>query len=371
MLSRIIYNRATVAIIIPISAILIVNISQTQATQTPFTPKIQRVTGADMDACHRWQVCGTDLGIPYELENGSFGYLFGDTFATRNPEEPQPAGSWRSPVMLRSSVVPGPTSPIVFDSAAKVAGDGRAPEIMDNGYRQNDEFSVIPNDGISFRETGDQIVSYQSIRSWDVRGDENWQTNYSGLAWSPNGNDFYRIGPTWQNDSSNNDPFQMQSMQRDGDYVYIVSVRAGRQNGPMMLQRVPWDTMFDKSSFECWNGSSWGGACVPILQGRFGEPSLRKLGNVWAMSYLNVSRGAIVTRVADHPTGPWSSEKIQIANTGYDALYGGFIHPASTSSNLTMMVSSWKRDLQLRTIRYDVSAAYGTLQTLPSSLQRD
>ena len=369
-MSEIIRNKLLIAIVMVISAVFVVNITQTNAVTTPITPNVQRVTGADLDTCIRWDVCGTDLGIPYQLENGSFGYLFGDTFSTRNPEDPQPADSWRSPVMLRSSVVPGPNSPIVFDSAAKIQGNGHAPEIMPNGHRQDNEFSVIPNDGIGFPETGDQIISYQSIRTWDIKGDENWQTNYSGLAWSPNGNDFYRIGPTWQNDSSNNDPFQMQSMQRDGDYVYIISVRAGRQNGPMMLQRVAWDKMFYKEAFECWNGSSWGGVCQPILQGRMGEPSLRKIGNVWAMSYLNINVNAIVTRAAYSPTGPWSSEKVQVANTGQNAQYGGFIHPASTSDNLTMMVSSWQHDIYGRTLRYDVSSVRGTLQSPPSTSLR-
>ena len=30
----------------------------------------KRLTGADLDTASRWQVAGTDLGIPYVLENG-------------------------------------------------------------------------------------------------------------------------------------------------------------------------------------------------------------------------------------------------------------------------------------------------------------
>src|ERR1043165_414133 len=60
----------------------------------------KRLTGADLDTNSRWQVAGTDLGIPYVLENGSIGYLFGDTFSTPWPESGQ---DWRSPVMLRSA----------------------------------------------------------------------------------------------------------------------------------------------------------------------------------------------------------------------------------------------------------------------------
>ena len=94
----------------------------------------KRLTGADLDTNSRWRVAGTDLGIPYVLENGSIGYLFGDTFNTPWPEGPPLPNDWRSPVMLRSNVHPGAPGGVVFDSAARVAGDGRAPELMRNGH---------------------------------------------------------------------------------------------------------------------------------------------------------------------------------------------------------------------------------------------
>jgi len=61
--------------------------------------------------------------------------------------------------------------------------------------------------------------------------------------------------------------------------MYIVSVRAGRQTGPMMLFRVLRNRMFDQGAYVYWNGSGWGTkeGAVPILEGTFGKPSLRKL----------------------------------------------------------------------------------------------
>ena len=50
----------------------------------------------------RWQVGGTDLGIPYLLENNSVGFLFGDTFNTRWYNDPPLPNDWRSPVMFGS-----------------------------------------------------------------------------------------------------------------------------------------------------------------------------------------------------------------------------------------------------------------------------
>ncbi|KAI9927683.1 hypothetical protein MW887_003304 [Aspergillus wentii] len=322
----------------------------------------------DLDTGHRWGVAGTDLGIPYVLENGAIGYLFGDTFGTQWPEDGR---NWRSPVMLRSAVHPGEETGIIFDSAAGVGGDdGLAPEIMHNGHRGDDgagtfEVSAIPNDGIGLPETGEQIVSYMSVRDWSGP----WKTSYAGLAHSKDGNTFTRLDVKWPNDDANSDPFQMWTMQRDGDWVYIFSVRAGRQPGPMMLQRVPWDKMTDKTAFQGWgwNGSdwAWGRPCSPILEGNFGEPSVRKLSDgTWAMVYLNLDKLNIVSRTAAGPNKQWSEETVQVFWQQEPSLYGGFIHPWSTSKkdDLHLMVSKWAKDEKTgHTTAYHMSQYVGTL----------
>ena len=335
----------------------------------------KRVTGADLDTNHRWQVAGTDLGIPYVLENGSIGYLFGDTFNTPWPEGPPTPNDWRSPVMLRSNVHPGAQGGIVFDSAAKVSGNGRAPELMRNGHNGVGidgvwEVTVIPNDGIAFPETRRQLISYMSIQNWNSAGaaGPHWKSNYAGLAYSDNGNDFIRTPLKWWNSADNKDPFQMWSMQRHGDWVYVFSVRSGRQDGPMMLRRVRWDRMFDQGAYEGWgwNGSNWGWGrpCTPILNGRFGEPSVRRLADgTWAMAYLNCATGCIVTRTATGPDRAWSGEKVQVWPWQEPAMYGGFIHPwsAKGSNKLHMMVSKWTRGADGRSTAYHVSQFVGTL----------
>lgn len=324
--------------------------------------EVARLTGSDMDTCSNWHVCATDLMIPYTLENGSVGFLGGDTF-----EGPAPGGpNWRSPVMLRSNVTPSATQPIVFDSAAGVLGHGVAPELIDNAHNTSGhgEFTVIPTDGISFPETGDQIISYMSIRSWDAKGDAGWQTNSAGLAWSPDGNNFYRMGPVWENNAANTDPYQMWSMQRAGDYVYIVSVAAGRQTGPMMLRRVPWNSMLDGNTYQCWNGSDWGGECAPIMYGHFGEPSFRLLSDgTWVLSYLDLGgdKPQIVTQTATNPVGPWSDKKVQVTWDQFPFLYGGYVHSRSTASDLTLIVSTWRQPDSGLFPRYDVTQFHGSL----------
>jgi hypothetical protein len=317
-----------------------------RAAGLPLAGFKKRLTGADLDTARRWQVAGTDLGIPYVLENGSIGYLFGDTFSGPRPGDP----GWRSPVMLRSNVHPGAPSGVVFDSAAKVGGDGFAPEIMLNAYDTsgNGEFTVIPNDGISFPETGRQLVSYMSVRQWYGGQTPAWRTNYAGLAFSDNGNDFVRTPLRWSNNGANTDPFQMWTMQRDGDFVYVFSIRAGRQNTPMMLRRVPWERMFWPEEYEGWghDGTAWGWGRppTPIFSGWLGEPSVRLLRDgTWAMAYLNLAIGAIVSRTAPRPEGPWSGETVQVHHLQEPNLYGGFIHPWSTRAvnDLHLMVSTW------------------------------
>jgi hypothetical protein len=333
----------------------------------------KRLTGADLDTNSRWQVAGTDLGIPYVLENGSIGYLFGDTFNSPWPE--QPNNDWRSPVMLRSAVHPSAQGGVVFDSAAKVFGNGRAPELMHNGHNGIGidnlwEVTVIPNDGISFPETGDQLISYMSIENWNSAGPNgpHWKSRYAGLAISNNGNDFVRTSLKWWNSADNKDPFQMWTMQRDGDWVYVFSVRSGRQDGPMMLRRVLWDRLFNQSAYEGWgwNGSNWGWnrPCTPILNGRFGEPSVRRLSDgTWVMAYLNCATGNIVTRTAAGPNQAWSQEKVQVTSWQEPGLYGGFIHPWSTSAanDLHLMVSKWTRNTLGQSTAYHVSQFVGSV----------
>jgi hypothetical protein len=334
----------------------------------------KRLTGADLDTNSRWHVAGTDLGIPYVLENLSIGYLFGDTFNTPAPTAPLP-NDWRAPVLLRSNVHPGARGGIVFDSAAKVFGNGRAPEILDlnahgdpeRGDWPNHEITCIPNDGISFPETGRQVISFQSINSWKPAPKPGqWRSRYATIAYSDNGNDFIRVpNLAWWNTIENVDPFQMWTMQRDGEWVYVFSVRSGRQQGPMMLRRVRWQDMFNKAAYEDWNGRDWGRdrPSTPILSGTFGEPSVRKLADrLWAMCYLNGATGNIVSRTATGPDRVWSEEKVQVTTAQEPDLYGGFIHPWSTGGpdNFHIMVSRWSR-YRDKTTAYHVSQYVGTL----------
>jgi hypothetical protein len=320
--------------------------------------------------------------VPFTLPNGSIGYMTGDTFAVAGPyQDPLPPGGdkWRSPVMLRSSEMPKLHDPITFDNAVGLAGEGVAPEFIYDSHRTNGrEITVFPNDAVSLPD-GSIIVSYQSVGGEITPDNANWTTNYSGLAFSADGEHFERLlsgpdgsagpgDPVWMNNEFNSDENQMWSMQLDGDYVYIISTRAGRTTGPMIMLRVPWREMRDKSAYTCWNGNGWGGDCKPLLpESKYGEPSFRKLDDgtpegLWVMSYVDYTYTQLMTRTAKNPSGPWSEPSIQMSWLDMNALYGGFIHPMSTPDNLILIVSTWQREIDKdkygkfgKLLRYDVS----------------
>ena len=79
--------------------------------------------------------------------------------------------------MLRSSITPVEGQPILFDSAAGLYGNGVAPEFMLNKHRSDGEISILPNDAVSFPETGEIIVSYMSISEGMSQDNPHWKTN--------------------------------------------------------------------------------------------------------------------------------------------------------------------------------------------------
>lgn len=128
--------------------------------------------------------------------------------------------------------------------------------------------------------------------------------------------------------------------------------------------------MADKSAYQGWgwNGSNWDWdrPCTAILQGKFGERSVRKLGDdTWSMVYLNLDgdKPKIVSRTATAPSRKWSEETVQVSWDQESSLYGGLIHPWSTSkrNELDLMVSKWAHGPDGHTTAYNVSQYVGTL----------
>lgn len=324
-----------------------------------------RDTGMDSQACEAYEICGTDLGQPFLMPDGSIGYLFGDTFKVPGPflKNVEGGDNYRAQAMLVSRDLPKDAVPINFSGAGGLETNGKAGDLLDGWH-------MLVNDGVSL-PNGDIIISYQ--HTFDVEnGDHSWYTDYSSLAIShDNGQTFEKLDIRWGNDplGANDDPYQMWSMQLDGDYVDIVSVRSGRRTGDMMLFRVPWDKMVDKSAYEYWDGEKWGeqSAAKPIDRGHFGEPSLRKISDgTWVLEYADYwGYPKLVTRTlkdnSSGPAGEWNKPKVQVTSKDLPNPYGGGVHPYSTKDNLIMMVSTWQTSGTSKAIserqlkRYDVS----------------
>ena len=136
-----------------------------------------------------------------------------------------------------------------------------------------------------------------------------------------------------------------------GEYVYMFGTPNGRI-GMVGLARVPVDQLLNKTAYQYWVDGTWRPAAqmllgantaTPILSGIASEVSVRydDARGLWQMSYLDVSRGAIVLRTAASPQGVWSDAATLVETATYPQAYGGFLHPWSSGSDLYFLISAW------------------------------
>ena len=304
--------------------------------------------GSENRTDKRWQVMGTDLGIVWESRPGEVAVAFGDTIGA-GPRSGNP--DWRSNALAHSTdrnLADG----MRFDS---MVSDSRchAVELLTSRKVSNYEITSIPTSGFALGDR--QYLSYMSIARWS-REPGRWWTNYGGIAWSDDN------GQTWtksQHAQWHNffglGKFQVTAMVPHGDYVYMFGTPNGRF-GSIALARVPLDQVLNKSAYQYWIQGEWApvaetlltalgeNTATPIADGIAGEISVRfdTDTQLWQMSYLDVSRGAIVLRNATSPQGIWSAPTTLIDHSVYPQVYGGFIHPWSTSTDLYVLISEWQ-----------------------------
>ncbi|WP_405060204.1 DUF4185 domain-containing protein [Kribbella sp. NBC_01505] len=312
-----------------------------------------RLTGVGTQAATRWGVVGSELGVPYAVGDEEVRFLLGDTFGTPWPQNGREAMPM---VMLRSRTQPGVIvfDGVVHDRPAVRMESGRQGVGIDGVWEE----TALPTDGICLPD-GRHVISYVSVAQ---RDGASYQSSYAGLATSDNGVDFRRTNVKWWNNPTHDDPYQLRTMQQDGRWVYVFSVPSERRPGGMMLRRVRWDSLLDPAAYQGWNAHerAWGRPCSPIVDGSFGEPSVRRLKDgTWVMSYLNADTHRIVTRTSASPIGPWSPEKVQVTSSQEPGLYGGFVHPWSTLDNLHLVVSA-RRSVAGISTTYRVSQYAGS-----------
>jgi hypothetical protein len=311
--------------------------------------KIARVTGKTLNGEHLpnpnrtdelYNVGGTDLGIIWDMENGSYGLFFGDTFG-RNflpvGGGPGPAGDWRSNVLAFSNDTDLDDGLSFSGMAVDNSGNAREIAWSAKNTSGNGDYTSIPTAAI--HADGVDYLHYMNIRTWD-----GWITNYSALYAS---NDH---GETWRRCSEiifqgNSNFGQVAYSKKDG-YVYMMGTPTGR-DGSACLARIPEKSMLKQADYEYWNEQEgWvkgnESAATILIGGRVGEASLmyHEKFKRWIYAYVDAD-GGLIYRDAPEITGPWASEK-GLVTSGYPGAYGQFMHPAKAADDrLYFTMSQW------------------------------
>ncbi len=139
-------------------------------------------------------------------------------------------------------------------------------------------------------------------------------------------------------------------------WVYIVANNFDR-SGPAVLYRATPQTFTDRSAWQGWTGTTWGGEPAPLWPDKVGEMSVRQIDGMTMLSYFNATTGNMEIRVANDPTqlgtapmttvvvaAPWP-ERAEDLPPPYDNRlaqpYGGYISPGSTPDAVRVFVSQW------------------------------
>lgn len=286
----------------------------------------------------KWAVTGTDLGIAWDNGSGQTLTLFGDTFGAWSGPGGG-GGDWRSNVLLRSDDK-DLTDGITY-SSAPVDRPGHAKELIPSAKVDNVEMTTIPTAATSIGNR--QVMAYMSVKHWGPPG--LWDTNFNQFAWSDdNGENWSTQGaPRWTNTADGNHPFQMAAFVKRDGYLYMFGTPNGRV-GAAHVARVPEASAFDKSAWRYWDGKRWGTddlAASAVVPAPVSELSVA--WNEYTKSYLMMYlKGPnIVLRHAPAPEGPWSEPQVAASFADHPALYGGFIDPRSSGSDLYFVMSMW------------------------------
>ncbi|GAB3814899.1 DUF4185 domain-containing protein [Kribbella italica] len=320
-----------------------------RATAVPSpAEQIAKLTGPGSinDTEARFALKATDLGILWDNGSGEILTAFGDSYGSGWTGPGGGVGDsatidWRCNLLFRSkdrNLADGMT----LDSAAEDR-PGHAKEFLDCKKIDRDEHTVIPTAGVAVGKR--QYVQYMSVNYWGPAG--SWFTNYSGFAYSDDNGETWTKDPKarWQNTKTWDNNFQMTALVRDKGFVYMIGTPNGR-HGNAYLARVPEKQVLSKNAWRYWDGRAWSGrerAAVPIAIGPVSEVSVQwnaQLGK-WLMMYLDEQRASVVLRSSASLTGPWSGEKVVVKGTDFPGLYGTYMHPWSSGSDLYFTMSQW------------------------------
>ncbi len=190
--------------------------------------EVSILTGPDSenDTLRRFNIGGTDLGIPYYDESRKEMYfLFGDTFSSVN----RIGDDWRSQAV-------GVAKNLSFENGIYferflVDENGNAKEIISSQKRTSDEdieVTCIPTGAICIN--GVHYVFYMSISKWmPMIG---WKVNYCGVAKSTDALHFEKL---------NNLFFLVDNLENTMDILKVSEEEALKRSAPNMGQVFPYE----------------------------------------------------------------------------------------------------------------------------------
>jgi Domain of unknown function (DUF4185) len=304
------------------------------------------------DTPTRFQLDAGDLGIIWDEGDGTVRIAYGDSYGTgwRPSSAGGPDGwdnahaDWRCNTLAISND---------HDLAAGIRIDdmiqdrpGHAAQLLPCDKVRGIEETFVPTSGIHLGSV-DYIAS-MSVNHWDAQSGV-WRTNYSQISYSlDGGKSWTKSSLRFVNNSAGTDKFQMLTLVSSGAYVYVFGTQNGRF-GDAYLARVPVDQLLDATAYEYWTAAGWKrGAedkAVAVVRAPVGEMSVFYDAGLrtWLMTGLDQPMNSIVLRTAPSPAGPWSAEQVVVSGQQYPGLYGGFIHPWSSGSDLYFTVSRWQQ----------------------------
>lgn len=307
------------------------------------TTAVAHLTGplSSNDTVRRFGVLGTDLGIMWDNGKGQVLTAFGDTFGLTIDPFCGFVGDWRSNVLLRSGDR-NLSDGMSFDNAA-LDRPGHAKEIIPSQKIVGVETTVIPTSGTAVGDT--QYINFMSVRSWGAPGQ--WVTNFAGIAYSTDNGEKWTVDPTTvrPNLPGGFDNFQMASyLQHDG-WLYQFGTPPGR-SGDARLARVRPDAVRNTAAYEYWDGRGWvptdPGVAASVIPGPVSELSVQWNEHLGAfISLYTDGSNSIVMRKAPSPEGPWGAPDVLVSSRDVPELYGAYIHPWSSGSDLYFLATTW------------------------------
>ncbi|HZZ50703.1 MAG TPA: DUF4185 domain-containing protein [Pseudonocardia sp.] len=313
------------------------------------TTKIADLTGPGRT--DTFGVGGTDLGVVATAPDGRLVAVFGDTFERATVGGP----GWRSPVVLFAD-------PDSVTSGLRWTGSGGGPgdyasQLVDyptpQRWRRERVTTMLPTDMITIGDT-----MFLHVMACHGLGNVHWTeilaSTDNGVSWQP-------TGARWSGAHCQG-LFQMLTWAL-GDDGYLYAYTTGfRRDAGLLLHRVPASSVTDPESWRPWGFAdgkwAWGNPATVTLPGAYGELCLRRVPGAdgdlhWLLTFFDAGAYRIDVMLLDRPNADLyrAPRTTVLTGAGWDGedhstgqvaqLYGGYVVPGSTLSDLHLAVSQW------------------------------